>query len=155
MKKTIMLVVLGSICAGARAQETMQQVMEKRAREMHRVICLPDKDQWQRFIKENYTQALIDKPMKSQVSASDESGTSSERKDMEGNLDGKVNMFQRLHSDFGESKIVSIRPNGGQLKMELSGVDLTGTFTLKFTLNKPYLIDGLGIQIEGGNRFTR
>ena len=126
--------------------------MEKRAKEMHRVICLSDKEQWRKFITENYTQALIDKPMRQQVSKSDDSGTSAEKKDVGGNIEGKVNMYQRLHDDFGGSKIASIKPNGEKLEMVLSNSELTGTFNLKFIATKPYLIDGVGIQVEAGNR---
>ena len=152
MKKTFTLVVFSLICAGVHAQETMQQTMEKRAREMHRVICLSDKEQWAKFIKENYTQTLIDKPMKSQVTKSDDSGATSEKQEIPSNLDGKVNMFQLLHTDFGDSKIASVKSTGEKLEMALTGAALTGTITLKFTTAKPYLIDGLGIQIEGGHQ---
>jgi hypothetical protein len=152
MKKIITLLVLSSIWFGVSAQESMQQVMEKRAREMHRVICLSDKEQWKKFITENYTHALIDKPMRSQVSKSDDAGTTAEKKDIPSNLDGKVGMFQRLHDDFGESKISSLKPNGDKLEMVLTNGDMSGTFNLKFTTTKPYLIDGVGIQVEAGKR---
>jgi len=151
MKKIITVLVFSLIGFGVRAQETMQQVMEKRSREMHRVICLSDKEQWRKFIKENYTQALIDKAMRSQVSKSDDAATE-EKKEIPSNLDGKVGMFQRLHNEFGGSKIVSIKPNGNKLEMVLNDADLSGTFNLTFSTSKPYLIDGVGIQVEAGNR---
>jgi len=134
------------------AQETREQVMERRAREMHRVIGLSDKEQWKKFITENYTQALIDKPMRSQVSKSDDLGTAAEKKGIPSSLEGKINMFQRLHNDFGDSKISSIKPSGDKLEMVLNNGDMSGTFNLKFTATKPYLIDGVGIQVEAGNR---
>ena len=152
MNKLITILVLGIIGVEAQAQESMQQVMEKRAREMHRVLCLADKDQWKKFITENYTQALIERPMKSQVSKSDGSTTASEKNAFANNLEAKVNMFQRMHDDFGESKITSIKTTGEQLEMVLTGPGLIGTFNLKFSNTKPYLIDGLGIQAEAGNR---
>jgi hypothetical protein len=152
MKKIFTILVISLIAFSVKAQETMQQVMEKRAREMHRVICLSDKEQWRKFIKENYTQALIDKPMRTQVSKSDDSGTTSEKKDIGNNLDAKVGMYERLHNDFGGSKITSIKPNGDKLEMVLTNAELSGTFNLKFTAAKPYLIDGVGVQVEAGNR---
>ena len=152
MKKVFAFLVFSLVWFGVRAQETMPQVMEKRAREMHRVLCLPDKDQWKKFITENYTQALIEKPMKSQVSKGDDSGTTVEKKEIGSNLEAKVNMFQRLHDDFGNSKISSIKPIGEKLEMVLSAGDMNGTFNLKFATTKPYLIDGVGIQVEAGNR---
>src|SRR4051812_28518328 len=132
MKKIITLLVFSLILFGAKAQETVQQVMEKRAKEMHRVICLSDKDQWKKFIKENYSQAFIDRPLRAQVSKSMDSGTTAEKKEVGNSLDGKVNMFQRLHDDFGGSKIASVKPDGDKLEMVLNGVDLSGTFDLKF-----------------------
>ena len=151
MKKSIILLTFSFIGWSVHGQETLQQVMEKRAREMHRVICLSDKEQWRKFVKENYTQTLIDKPMRAQVSRSDNSGTTSEKSETGSNLDGKVDMLQRLHNDFGDSKLSSIKPNGEKLEMVLSGSNLTGTFTLKFSADKPYLIEGVGIQVERGN----
>ncbi len=150
MKRTIAFLVFSLLWLGVRAQETKEQVMEKRAREMHRVIKLSDQSQWRKFITENYTQAFIEKPIKSQVSKSDGSGA--EKKETPGNVEGKVNTFQRLHNDFGESKISSIKPVGDKLEMVLSAGDLTGTFNLKFSAAKPYLIDGIGVQVEAGNR---
>lgn len=152
MKKIITLLVFSLIGFGARAQETMQQIMEKRAREMHRVICLSDKEEWKKFITANYSQAFIDKPMKTQVSRSDGSGTSTEKKEIGSNLDGKVGMIEQLHNTFGESKITSIKPNGDKLEMVLSSANLGATFNLKFTATEPYLIDGVRIQAEAGNR---
>ena len=58
-------------------------------------------------------------------------------------------MFERLHNDLGASKIASIKSEGETLKMSLeNSVGMSGTFQLKFDKNKPYLIDGLGIQAE-------
>lgn len=151
MRKLLILLTFSLTVLSGYAQETLQQVMEKRAREMHRVICLSDKEQWKKFIKENYTQTLIDKPMRTQVSRSNDSGTTSEKSETGNNLDGKVDMLKRLHNDFGDSKISSIKSNGEKLEMVLSGSSLTGTFTLKFSAVMPYLIEGVGIQVEGGN----
>jgi len=152
MRKIITLLAVSLIGFGVKAQETMQQVMEKRAREMHRVICLSDKEQWKKFITENYTQAFIDRAMKTQVSRSDNSGTSTEKKEIGSNLDGKVGMIEQLHNTFGESKITSIKPNDDKLEMVLSSADLGATFNLKFTTTEPYLIEGVRIQAEAGNR---
>lgn len=150
MKKIITFALFGLISFGVRAQETKQQVMEKRAKEMHRVISLSDKEAWRKFIKENYTQALIDKPMRSQVSKSSDGGTTSDRKEIGNSLEGKVGMFERLHNDFGGTKISSLKANGDELEMQLSGDGLSGSFNLKFTAAKPYLIDGVGVRAEAG-----
>src|SRR6185369_12137018 len=137
MKKIFTLVFFALTVLGVSAQETKQQVMEKRAKEMHRVICLSDKDAWRNFIKENYTQALIDKPMRSQVSKSSDGETTSDKKEIGNNLEGKVGMFERLHNDFGGTKISSIKMNGDELEIQLSGDGLSGSFNLKFTTTQP------------------
>ncbi len=132
------------------AQEGMGKVMEKRAREMHRVIGLDDKEQWKKFVKENYAQSLIDHPMKENVNVSEEgnlTSSSSETK-ASNNLDGKVKMFGRLHEDFGGSKIISIKPTGEKMEMIVqSAIGLTATFKLAFQKTSPYLIEALGIEV--------
>src|SRR5882762_4708636 len=130
--------------------QTLEQTMEKRAREFHRVIGLTDREQWKKFIQDNYTKALIEKPMKAKTVKEGEEGNSSESKEIKGTVEDKVKMFERLHNDFGASKIVSVKPSSEGLEMELSNGDLSGTFKFKFDKNKPYLIDGLGVQVEGG-----
>ncbi|HEV8513785.1 MAG TPA: hypothetical protein VGQ59_10930 [Cyclobacteriaceae bacterium] len=150
MEKIFTLVFFALTVLGVSAQETKQQVMEKRAKELHRVISLSDKDAWRKFIKENYTQALIDKPMRSQVSKSNDGETTSDKKEIGNNLEGKVAMFERLHNDFGGTKISSIKMNGDELEMQLSGDGLSGSFNLKFTTTQPYLIDGVGVRAQAG-----
>lgn len=147
MKHIFAIIVTITSLTHAFSQESMEKVMEKRAREMHRVIGLSDQEQWRTFIKENYTQTLIDKPMKTAVQEGDRgANTTSEVKSAD-NLEAKVKMYGRLHEDFGGAKIVSIKSTAEVLKMVLdNGEGLIGTFQLKFDKNKPYLIDGLGIQ---------
>ena len=129
--------------------------MEKRAKEMHRVIGLTYKEQWKKFVKENYTQALIDKPMKARIESSENgsmSASTAETKAVD-NLEAKAGMFQRLHNDFGNSKIISLTPTGEKMAMVLRNeMGLTGTFNLKFDKARPYKIDGLGIEVGDVNR---
>jgi hypothetical protein len=126
--------------------------MEKRAREMHRVIGLDDKQQWIKFIKENYTQALINKQQTMKVQSNENGNVSTSKEEMkeEDKLEAKAKMFARLHEDFGGSKIISIKSKDENLEMVLNnGEGLIGTFKLRFEKTKPYLIDGIGI--EAGN----
>jgi hypothetical protein len=147
-KNLFTIFLITAVSAGAFAQESMETVMEKRAREMHRIICLSDKDQWRKFITENYTQALIDRPMRATIQEGDQTAKTTETKSPS-NIDAKVGMFERLHNDFGGSKVVSIKTAGETLNMTLNnGEGMTGIFQLKFDKNKPYLIDGLGIRAE-------
>jgi hypothetical protein len=151
MKKIITLALFVLTGFVVRAQETKQQVMEKCAKEMHRIITLSDKEAWRKFIKENYTQTLIDRPMRAQVSKSNGGDATSNKKETGNNLEGKVSMFERLHNDFGGSKISSIKTNGDELEMQLIGDGLSGSFNIKFTATKPYLIDDVRVRAEAGS----
>ena len=155
MTKIVVLLIFNCILLTSFAQESMEKVMEKRAKEMHRVIGLTDKEQWRKFVKENYTQALIDKPMQARVQSSENRSTStssSETKSAD-NLEAKANMYQRLHNDFGNSKILSLKPTGEKMEMVLKNdMGMTGTFNLKFDKKSPYLIDGLGIEVGDVSR---
>jgi len=152
MKNLFYLLILISISTNTFAQESMATIMEKRAREMQRVINLSDKQEWIKFIKENYTQALIDKQQTMKVVGNENGSTTTSKEEMKetDKLEAKAKMFARLHQDFSGSKIVSIKSKDENLEMVLNNGDgLTGTFKLKFDKNKPYLIDG--IAIEAGN----
>jgi len=130
--------------------QTIEKVTEQRAREFHRVIGLNDKEQWKKFIQENYSKSMIERQMKTKTARHGEQGSSSDSKEIKGTIEDKVAMFQRLHDDFGGSKIVSIKPNGENLVMELDKGDMVGVFKLTFEKNKPYLIDRLGVEAQAG-----
>lgn len=154
MKKstTALLLFITSLTCNLAAQETAEKIMEKRAREMYRVITIHDLEQWKKFISENYSQALIDKPMRAQVNT-EENGeviTSTSKDSGDGsNVDKKAKMFGQLHDDFGDSIISSLKVEGATAKLILkSPSGALGTITLRFLKSKPYLIDGLGIEIE-------
>jgi hypothetical protein len=150
MKIYILFILLLSTTLFCFAQETKEVIMEKRAREMHRVLGINDPAQWRKFIKENYTQALIDKPMRAKVQTSDDGSDKSSASSSADNLEAKVGMFERLHSDFGDSKITSLKVIGDNVEMIVLGeMGLKGTFKFKFDPIKPHLISGLGI--EAGN----
>jgi hypothetical protein len=144
MRQLFILIILHGITWHGSAQEVRSKAIEKRAREFHRVIGLEDKALWKKFITENYSQALIDKAMKSVVNINSQSTTTTAE-----NIDEKTGMFQRLHQDFGDSKIVSLKPVDDNLEMILeSSKGLKGTFNLKFNTKDPYLIDGIGIDVS-------
>lgn len=138
------------ILVSTRAQEV--SVMENRARELHRVIGLDDKQQWIKFIKENFTQTLIDKQQTRKVQTNEDGKVSTSKEEMKeaDKLEAKAKMFSMLHQDFGGSKIISIKSANETLEMVLNNGDgLIGTFQLRFEKTNPYRIDGLGI--EAGN----
>ncbi len=150
--KTLFTLIILSLSFTSFAQESLTTAMEKRAREMHRVINLNDKQEWIRFIKENYTQALIDKQQTMKVQSNENGNATSSKEEIKetDKLEAKAKMFARLHQDFNGSKIISIKSKEENLDMVLDNGDgLIGTFKLRFDKNKPYLIDGLAI--EAGN----
>jgi adenylosuccinate synthase len=149
MKKIFFFYLLSFICFSVSAQDSGEKIMERRAREMMRVISLSDKEQWKKFVKENCTQAFIDKTMKAKVATSDNNNeTTSTTTESADKLEAKAAMFARLHQDFGTGKITSLKAEGENVVMVVNDAELRGTFKLKFEKAKPYLIDGLGIEVE-------
>lgn len=131
-------------------QDTREQIMEKRAREMARVMSVNDPAQWRKFVQENYSQSLIDKPMRAKVETSDNGQVVSSNSQTASNLEAKAAIFEQLHQDFGDSEIKSVKVSGNQAEMVIfSPAGLRGTFKLTFDTAKPYLITGLGI--DAGN----
>ncbi len=144
MKIATLLISLLFAGSTAQAQDSMEKVMESRAREMFRVIGLDDKEAWKKFITENYTTALIEKPMQAKRDTGGGSPTATTQK---GTVEGKAQMYQMLHNDFAGGKISALTVIGEMVKMSVSTSSMAGTFTLKFTKEKPWLIDSIGIQV--------
>ncbi|MGC4022243.1 MAG: hypothetical protein QM734_10010 [Cyclobacteriaceae bacterium] len=151
MKKIALLVIICTFSQISFAQ-TREQTMEKRAREFHRQLTLSDKEQWKKFVEENYAQSLIERPMKSKMSRQENDDVSVKEDNIKGTVEDKVKMFERLHNDFGGSKVTSLKTAGDQVEMLVDGSGLNGTFRLTFGKEKPYLLEGLGIDVQGGPR---
>jgi hypothetical protein len=140
------LAIVALLVCGFRVQgqDSMEKVMERRARELHRVICLSSTEEWKKFVKENYAQSLIDRPLKSRI----EGPSGASETTVQSNIDGKATMLGRLHEDFGSSKIVSLKTEAESINMQLDNGDgLLGTFKLTFSKVRPYLIESIGIQV--------
>lgn len=147
--KNVLLIIGCLTIASAFAQNSKHVTMEKRARELHRVLGLNDKEQWKKFMKENYTKSMIDRPAKSNVETTKESSGSGGARTTTEQLEEKTKVFERLHSDFGKSKIVSLKPVNEKIDMILEDASgLKGNFTLMFENKSPYLIDGIRAEIE-------
>jgi hypothetical protein len=64
-------------------------------------------------------------------------------------IEAKAQMFSRLHDDFGDSKIASLKVEGDKTKMVLTTTTgMKGILSLQFEKNKPYQIAGLSIEVE-------
>jgi hypothetical protein len=153
MKKTLLFIVFAIIGFTAIAQDSMEKIMEGRARELYRVLGLTSSEDYKKFMKENYTKALLDKPVKMSRQVSDsEGGNENSKSEGMDNLEAKAQMYTQLHQDFGGSKIISLKRTDNTINLVLrNDSGLTGTFTLTFEKNKPYQIETLGIQAEMEN----
>lgn len=145
MKSIFLLIFITALCFQTFGQGASEQVMESRAKEMIRVISLNDKEQWKKFLRENCTEAFINKTMKAKVESSTSGETVAETNAAD-NLEAKAAMFARLHEDFGGGRITSIKTSGENVEMIVTDSGVTGTFKLKFGKVTPYLIEGLVIQ---------
>lgn len=152
MKRNLLLLLFSFTVISAIAQGS-EKIMEDRAKELHRVLGLSNKADYKKFMQENYTKALLDKPVKmnKQVSDSDGGNESTQSEGLD-NLDAKAQMYAQLHQDFGGSKLASLKRTDNKIVMVLkTGTGLTGTFTLTFEKAKPYLIESMGVQAEMEN----
>ncbi len=147
MKKIALALCLTLSASMALCQDSMEKIMESRAREMYRVISLDAPESWKKFIKENYTKALIDKPMRSQVEGGDSGSSTATSQTHEGNIEGKAAMYRMLHNDLGGGKISTLKITGEKVDMVVNSSGTVGTISLKFSKEKPYLIDGLGVEL--------
>jgi len=146
--KTTLLLLVSLISFSSFSQHASEKTLESRAREMFRVIQLSDKAAWKKFVKENYSQALIDRPMRQrreQNEAVDEkvnTATTPEAK-----IEEKAMMFERLHEDFATSKLDGIKVTGQTCEMTLNAPSGTvAVISLKCSPEKPYLLTGFGVE---------
>jgi hypothetical protein len=143
------LLSIGSFCA---LSQSMKEVMEKRSKEMIRAIGSDSKEDWKKFIKENFAQSLIDKQMRATVDTGDGKTAAPSTTAPADKIEAKAKMFGQLHQDFGKAKITSLKPADEKMDVTIEGEEgMAGTISLIFDKVSPYMITGLGIQV-GGNR---
>jgi hypothetical protein len=148
MKNIFLIAVLFSSFS-ALGQDHAKHTMESRAREMIRVLGLTDKGEYRKFIKANYTEALINKKMRLNVQGGP-GGAASETEKTDP-VDDKVNMYARLHDDLGEGKIISMKQTGEKLDVEAQGsTGASMNFVLTYQKVEPFLIDGFSVQMVMG-----
>ncbi len=130
------------------SQVTESSKMEERAREFVKVISQPEAAEWKAFILENYTPAFREKPVKVNIQTS-RAPTKSTTTDPVDPMESKISMYERLHKQFGNGEIVSLTPSEGEISLVLRNkAGVTGNFTFIFEKKKPYLIDGLRVEIR-------
>jgi hypothetical protein len=155
MRKLISILVISFITFQSHAQEGMEKAMEGRAKEFYKTLGKSDLEEYKKFMKENYTKSFLEKPVKVNRQTSGDGpqdDPSQNGSKTLSDLDARAKMFLQLHQDFGESKLVSLKRQENKMVMVLSATSgLTGTFTLTYEKNKPFLIEGLGVQAEMSN----
>jgi hypothetical protein len=129
------------------------KTLDQRARDFHKAISKNDKGEWKKYMLENFTQALIDRPMRAKVVTSEKDNSSpSSTTNTETQVEAKLAMFERLHYDFGKGKIASVKIEGEKVEMTIStDGGMTGVFRLDAESKSPWLIDKLGIEVEANN----
>lgn len=148
MKKLFLLICFFAF-AGAIGQDKSQATMEKRANELHRVMGQNEKEKWKKFMLENYSKSLLERPVKSTIKTNEEGSSTSTSASTADNLEEKLKMFERLHRDFGGSKVVSIKTVNEKIEMILENKSgLKGNFSIAFEKQPPFLIDGIHIEIN-------
>jgi hypothetical protein len=146
--KHILIITILFVSFTTLAQDHATHKMESRAKELIAVLSKSDKEAYRKYIKANYTEALINKKMKMSVQGGDAIAPKNDDSDP---VQDKVNMYTRFHEDLGEAKITSMKQTGEKLTVEAEGS--TGanlSFVLTFQKEEPYLIDGLSVQMVIG-----
>jgi hypothetical protein len=132
------------------AQDTKQATMEKRARELHSVIGKNDKETWKKFMKDNYTKSFLERPVKTSIKTTEkESSSSASVTSTADTMEDKLKIFERLHHNFADSKIVSLKPVDEKIEMIIENAShMKGIFSIAFENKKPYLIDGIRAEMD-------
>jgi len=147
--KNLLLIFCSLAMVNALAQDSKETKMEARARELHRVMGLSDKEQWKKFMKENYTKSLLERPVKSAVETTDKESSSSTKTSTADNLEEKLKVFERLHNNFKNSKILSLKPVNGRIEMIIENPShVKANFSITFENKQPYLIDGIRAEVD-------
>lgn len=141
-----MLLLVTAFC-----QSDNKKILEQRAKDFHQAISRDDKEGWRKYMKENFTTALIERPMRAQVSTSESDGSNSTSSNSETKIDAKLAMFQQLHDDFGNSKIGSVKVSGNKVVMTLGTGEMKGVFSFDAEPNSPWLIDKFGVEVNVEN----
>src|SRR5688572_22999376 len=147
--KNLLLLICVFAFVGAFTQDKKQTIMENRARELHRVIGVNDKELWKKFMRENYSKAMLEKPVKSNIEKDEKESTTSATTESPDQLEEKAKVFERLHGNFGSSKIVSIKNVKERIEMILENESgRRGDFTLTFEDQSPFLINRIAVEIN-------
>ena len=153
MKKLFTLIAL-LISVATFGQTDKGAMLEQRARDFHKAISVNDKSVWRKYMLANFTQALIDRPMRAKVvtNENDNTSSSSTTSSTDKQIEAKLAMFEQLHQDFGKAKITEVKTQGDKVEMTVrTEGGMTGVFRLDAEPKSPWLIDRMGIEVEMNN----
>ncbi|HEY0653164.1 MAG TPA: hypothetical protein VGD65_08545 [Chryseosolibacter sp.] len=133
-------------------QDDKSKLLEQRARNLHNVLGKNNKAAWKSFMTRNFTQALIERPMRAQVVTTENDNASSTSTSTEHAIEAKLAMFERLHQDFGKAKVSSVKVEGDKVAMTVTtDHGMTAIFRMEAEPKSPWLIDKLTIEVEATN----
>jgi hypothetical protein len=131
------------------SQATQTTEIEQRAREFFKAISQPEEREWKEFMLKNYTPAFRDKPVKVNIQSSEAPAKAAAATEPADPMESKIAMYERLHKQFGNGKIISLTPAEGEVTMVLqNNAGLNGNFKFLFEKKQPYLIAGLRVEIR-------
>lgn len=104
----------------------LDQIVEKRAQEMHRNFIQSNEKEWELFILNNYSQKFLEKYEMSR----------------------HLEMFRRLNNDFSNSEIKSIKVKEANVFMVIERISdkHVVTFNLDYDENDSYKFNGFSIE---------
>lgn len=150
--KTLVSFLFVFVAFNAICQSDNSKILEQRAKDFHNAISKNDKDVWRNYMKENFTPALIERPMRARVATTESDGNSNSTTNSETKIDAKLSMFEQLHGDFGNSKLSSVEVSGKKIEMVLNSTNgMKGVFSFEVEEKSPWKIDKMGIEVKAEN----
>ena len=150
--KTLVSLLLCFLTFVASGQSQNAKILEQRAKDFHKAISRNDKTVWRDYMQENFTTALIERPMRAQVATAESDGNSSNASKSTSKIDVKLAMFEQLHNDFGNSKLGSLKVTGNKIEMTLNSSNgMKGVFSFEAESSTPWKIDKMGVAVEAEN----
>ena len=126
IQKWICLLIIGTITTiNCKAQDAVD-ILEKRANELHLAIVRSDEALRQDFIEQNYSRKMLE----------------------DYGMDKHLGMFERLHNDFAQSEITSLKIKDDKLYMavERKSDGHRLTFVINYDPGEEFKFDGFSIE---------
>lgn len=136
------------ISFASKAQLEKMEIMDKKCKELVRVIAADSKHQWKKYIQENCAESLIARYVKITPDGFSHTTSPETSNSKTNTLEAKIDMFRQLHDEIGEGKIKHLRIAQGIGEILLKGKNRTYKVEVNFANKDPYLIIGLSVKPE-------